>query len=143
MTRPRRPPGRERASFRERARALCYFFFRAPLRWDLANRWPRAKRPLPELLSPLSYILALRPCSRAPGANAFDLALINNHYCAGRPWSGVPYAGYRGRSPGGSRGRENRIDDVVSIIAPDKGMGSRGLRGSARTYARIGLIAPR
>lgn len=82
-----------------------------------------------------------RARARALGANAFDLALINNHYCTGR--QGPVCRVVPGAVAGGSRGRENRIDDVVSIIASDKGMGPRGLRGSARTYARIGLIAPR
>lgn len=48
------------------------------------------------------------------GANAFDLALINNHYCTRSEWR-MPYASFPG-------GRENRIDNVVSIIEPDKGM---------------------
>lgn len=50
------------------------------------------------------------------GANAFDLALINNHYCTRSEWR-MPYA--VASFPGG---RENRIDNVVSIIEPDKGM---------------------
>lgn len=66
------------------------------------------------------------PCRRkaACGVNAFDLALINNHYC--RNWSGE--CRIRGRLPA-SRGRENRIDNVVSIIVADKGMSTRGRLG--------------
>lgn len=110
------------------------------MRWDLENR-----RSCKALTSGIIIIIIIyigfAPVQ--PHANAFDLALINNHYCEPLP-AGVAYAGAGGRAVArGSRGRENRIDDVVSIIAPDKGMGPRGLRGNVRTYARIGLIGPR
>lgn len=62
------------------------------------------------------------------GANAFDLALINNHYCTRSEWR-MPYA--VASFPGG---RENRIDNVVSIIEPDKGM------STARVADRVDCI---
>lgn len=43
-----------------------------------------------------------------------------------------------GRAVAISRGRENRIDDVVSIIAPDKGDGLFG-EGCMREYERTSM----
>lgn len=108
------------------------------------DRFTRDRKwPVPELLSSLSYILAdVGREEAALGANAFDLALINNHCCRIAEWR-APYA-VPGRLPA-SRGRENRIDNVVSIIAPDKGMSTRTRAPRQHTsypYVWIGLIAP-
>lgn len=72
--------------------------FERPLRWDLENRRSRKALTSGIIIIIIIYI-GFAPVQ--PHANAFDLALINNHYCTehrGSPESRM-LAPEGGRSP--------------------------------------------
>lgn len=70
------------------------------------EEWSIARKALTSgIIITIIIYIGFTPRIAVHGANAFDLALINNHYCTERTRrpTGVPYAGGTGDGGGGRR----------------------------------------